>query len=68
MDEPTCQATRYDPRPCTETPPRWRVVWRTQDRSKVLDQHPACFLHGLAEVERHHRSAGIAACDLEESA
>jgi hypothetical protein len=30
------------------------------------DSHPACFQHGLAEVDRHHASGGIARAELKE--
>lgn len=61
----TCMATRYAKGPCNG-PASFRVVYRSQDGT-VIDAHPACFRHGLAEVERHYAAAGMARCDLEES-
>lgn len=65
-DEPTCEATQYAPGPC-QGPARFRVVYRSRTDRKVLDSHPACFRHGLAEVDRAHASGGIALADLEET-
>ena len=31
-----------------------------------MERHDVCFIHGLAEIERHDRSGGIAKADLEE--
>jgi hypothetical protein len=58
-----CEAQRYDKRPC-EGSANFVVRYMTKDRAKTLDSHPACFRHGLAEVERHNRSGGIAVCEL----
>ena len=62
----TCQARRYgrSPDQICQGPPQFDVVYRSS-ADTVLDRHPACFSHGLAEVERHHASAGMARCDLE---
>lgn len=59
-----CKAQRYARSPhCEEDGPVWDVVYRNQ-AGKVLDWHPACFRHGLAEVDAHNRAGGIATCDL----
>ncbi len=49
---------------CTEAA-KWDVVYRNRDRSVELDRHPACFTHGMAEVDRHVQSGGIAHVDIE---
>lgn len=61
-DNPQCQATRYDPRPC-EGPVKFDVIYYNAN-GVVLHRHPACFRHALAEVDRHHASAGIARCEF----
>ena len=61
-----CEAQRYSRARCSETPPAFDVVYRRPTTNVELDRHPACFTHALAEVERHHASNGIAACDMEE--
>lgn len=64
MTDRQCAAQRYSQRkPCSDVP-EFNVVYRSTD-GRVLDRHPACFTHGLAEVDRHHASAGMASCDLE---
>lgn len=59
-----CGAKRYAKEEC-DGPAKFDVVYRN-DEGGILDQHPACFRHGLAEVDRHAASGGIARCDLEE--
>ena len=59
-----CAATRYAKGEC-DSPAKFDVVYRNTNGA-VLDRHPACFRHGLAEVDRHAASGGIARCDLEE--
>lgn len=61
-----CVARRYAAGSSCPDPVSWKVVYRGVG-GRVLDQHPACFTHGLAEVERHHNSAGIASCELEKA-
>lgn len=61
-----CEATAYDRnRPC-DGPVKFDVVYRTGDPRKEFERHPACFRHGLAEVDRHHTAAGMAECELVE--
>jgi hypothetical protein len=62
---PECQATRYAPGACSETPPKFEVVY-FNSKGAETDSHPACFQHGLAEVDRHHASGGIARAELKE--
>ena len=52
-------------RECVE-PAQFEVVYLSQDRTKELDRHPACFIHGLNEVERHHQAGGTAPAELRE--
>lgn len=63
MDDNDCDAVRYAPRKRCG-PVTFRVVYRIKGTTHQ-DSHPACFVHGLAEVERHHASGGMASCDLE---
>lgn len=58
-----CEATRYSPKPCSETPPKFEVFY-TGTKGQETDSHPACFLHGLAEVDRHYQSGGISRCEM----
>lgn len=58
-----CQARRYGRNPCTDTPD-FDIVYRSSNGAE-LDRHSACFTHGLAEVERHHASAGMATVIME---
>lgn len=58
-----CEAKQYDRRDC-DSEPKLMVRYLTKDRSRVLDQHPACFRHGLAEVDRHDKSGGISVCEM----
>ena len=60
--ELTCGAQRYAKGDC-DGPPKFEVFYRNT-HGAVLDRHPACFKHGLAEVDRHHASGGISRCDL----
>jgi len=53
-----CEATRYAVGPCDSG-----VVYVVEYRSTagaLLDSHPTCFRHGIAEVDRHYASGGIA--------
>ena len=61
-----CQAKHYDRRPC-DGPPDFVVRYLSADRTKTLDEHLACFRHGLAEVERHERSGGISFCQMDDA-
>lgn len=65
MPQIQCSSFRYLPaKACADTPPKHAVVYSAPDRSKVSAWHPACFTHGLEEVDRHVRSAGIAHVEL----
>lgn len=45
----------------------WKVVYRSQDRSKIIDvEGPWCFLHGLRHVDRAAAAGSMAQVDLEE--
>lgn len=55
----TCLADRA--RSC-DKPPTFDVIYLS--RGKVVDRHPACFEHGLAEVDRAHASGSIAEARL----
>lgn len=63
---PDCAATRYASGACTPDGAIFDVVTTTSN-GKEADRHPACFRHALAEVERHHASAGIARCEFVET-
>lgn len=64
MIDRRCEAIRYrHDAPCG--PADFDVVYRSTD-GKELDRHPACFTHGLLEVEAHQKAAGMSSCDLEE--
>lgn len=64
----TCESTRYARGACTDDGPRWEVVTWTRARDtdpwKVGLRHPACFRHGIAEVEGFASIAGSARCEL----
>lgn len=64
--ERTCEATRYAPGPC-EGPARFDIVYRVGQPRREHDRHPACFRHGLAEVDRHHASGAISEIDMVEA-
>lgn len=66
LGERECQSTRYDPRPC-EGPARFDVVYRVGQPRREHDRHPACFRHGLAEVDAHHTADGMSECELVEA-
>jgi hypothetical protein len=62
-----CRAKRYGKtRECSETPPAFDVVYRTYDEGHEIEQHPACFAHGNAELDRHAAAGGIAEVELVE--
>lgn len=62
-----CESTRYAPsKPCSEDRVHWCVVY-FNSKGEEMDSHPACFLHGLAEVDRHYASAGMVRCELREA-
>lgn len=64
-NDTTCEAARYAPDArCSDSPPKHHVVYRSSSGA-IMDDHPACFAHGMAEVDRHHASGGVARCDLE---
>lgn len=52
-----------DPSEC-EGPARFAVRYTLAGR--VVDEHRACFRHGLAEVDRHRAANGSAEADLVE--
>lgn len=56
-----CKATRYGGGECG--PVTFLVIYASS-KGEEQDRHTACFRHGLAEVERHHQSAGMSRCDL----
>jgi hypothetical protein len=58
-----CEAKRYGRSRECEGAVKFEVVYTTSTGT-VADRHPACFSHGLAEVERHHASAGMSRCEL----
>ena len=58
----SCESKGYGRTPCNG-PADFDVVY-TSGKGSELDRHPACFAHGLAEVERHHSSAGMSRCEL----
>lgn len=60
-----CQSVNYAPGPCSG-PADVDVVYRSAHGTHpVIERHPACRVHGDAEVYRHHQSAGIAPCSIE---
>lgn len=61
--ERRCESVRYRSQSSCSGNPDFDVVYRSSGRES--DRHPACFTHGLAEVDRHHAAAGIADCTLE---
>lgn len=64
-----CESKRYaSAQVCEDDGPIWDVVYRTSVTREIIDQHPACFRHGLVEQDRHVRSGGIADCTLEKPA
>lgn len=63
----TCESTAYARGEECSGPAAFWVVYRTGQPPTEYERHPACFRHGLAEVERHHQSAGMAECELEGS-
>jgi hypothetical protein len=50
---PTCEGY---PLECNG-PPEFDVVFRTEDRGRILLMVPACMIHALAEVDRTRRGA-----------
>lgn len=65
--EPVCGAPvrAGEPREC-DGPARFVVRYARRDTGAVLDEHPACFRHGLAEVERHEAADGMSKASLVE--
>lgn len=60
-----CESTRYSPSlVCSDQPPRHEVAYHSTITGRVTERHPTCFMHGLAEVERHHASGGMATAEL----
>ena len=62
MPERVCEATRYASGPCEPVQPSHDVVYVSA--GKETDRHPACFRHGLAEVDRHYSAAGMAQVEM----
>jgi hypothetical protein len=54
-----------DRREC-DGPARFLVRYTRPDDGRVLDEHRACFLHGVAEVDRHRAANGASDADLVE--
>lgn len=50
-----------------DSEPEWRAVYRSRDRSKILDiETPWCFRHGIEHVDRAVAAGSMAQVDLEE--
>lgn len=62
-EQPACRTTQYDDRPCNG-PADFTVTYRSSS-GNILDQHPACSRHAIAEQNWAIASASIATVDYE---
>jgi len=67
MSDRVCMARREarGDRPCTD-PPSFDIIVRVPGRSEPYSVSPACWTHGLAEVDRAQRSGGMTTVEMVE--